>query len=596
MPMRQSTVIIPKYADVFKIPVKKDAQIIAELCEYDSNAVINVCSKISITLNADLQKRLEVQAKIARDLLNDEHWQNVLDFEKQQLEEDENNPSITIFHHVPVMMLLKLNLENNTASGKDIQTDEDRDLLASWLIALTEKISQDTEAKNLSLRPFQYRKEALRMFFAKQFLLSAEPDPLIHLVGRSEAILGFIKADNTLDCQTIFVSATGLTIDEYQHLLMMLLTGWKILGDEKTLDEIAVRSIDQYFTHTNLPREKIKRFVNLLSFDITEYAELQKQYSTQANVKANINTNFICFIQKPLLKYGDNFMCVSPNFLALKMTEGVYRLIEDQVRADNTKHNKLAQMWGAAFEKYIHERFEQMLGDKYYSNPPALRGSETIDGIAELKDTVLLLEYKYAHWSYKARFIADRTEMKRFLEKIIRYRPRFDQTKKKNISKKKGLGQIRHYVDNVFNSTYSSPYNLENKALLPIVVIGEEYPFDPLNRMYIEGFAASQECHFKYPHALPFIVLSAEEIEILQAIIDEKGIDIVEQILTRYSELLRPSKSRTRGLPDRITSLRNELINEGFQVPNSRFMKSQLDGMFNNVRKYFKVTDARPKN
>ncbi len=579
--------VIPTHADVFKAPAKSNRQIIAELGEYNQDAITNVCSKLSITLNADHQKKVQVQARIARDLLNESHWQNVVEFEKQQITEDKKNPAITLFHYIPVMMLLKLNLENNTPTGKGIQTQEDRDLLASWLLSLTEKITQNWGGQDLAARPFQYRKEALRRFMAKQFLLAAEADPLMHLIGRSDAILQLVQADTRLDCNGIFENATGLTIDEYQRLIMMLLTGWKILGNEKSLDEITVRSIDEYFKHTNITRQKIEKFISLLSFEPAEYQQLQTAYSAQSKVDAGLDANFICFIQKPLLRYGNNFMCISPNFLALKMTEGIYRIIEDQVRTDDNKHARLAQLWGTAFEKYIHERFKQMLGKNYFPNPPATRGNETIDGIAELKDAALLLEYKYAHWSFKARFIGDRTEMKRFLERIMRYRPRFDAKKGKNISKKKGLGQIRHYLENVFTGTYTCPFDLKNKLLIPVVVIGEEFPFDPINRMYAEGFASSQGCLFRHPQSLPFILLSAEEVEILQAVVEAKGVNVLEQILTRYSLLLHPQNSGTRHLPDRITSLRNELINEGFQVPNSRFMQTQLDGMFKGVRKYF---------
>lgn len=595
MSYRQSVVLTITHSDIFGSAAKPNDQIVSELRAYNRYAIINICAKISLLLNAESVDSVEIQANIAKGLLPDNHWNRVVTLEKKY-RENRKNPSITLFHYVPVMMLLKLNLEHNDADGKQISDAVDRELIASWLLSLTEQVSQGQEVTSLERRPFQYRKEALRRFFARQFLLNAEADPLINLVGRSEAVLGFVKADARLDCEHIFNDATGLTIDEYQQLLFMMLTGWKVMDKKKSLDEITVRSIDQYFKHTDIPREKIEKFVELLSFDAADYPGLQAAYSTDAKVDPKSPTNFICFIHKPLMKYGDNFMCMSPNFLALKLTEGVYRVIESQVKNNDSKYGKLAQMWGDAFEKYVHDRLRQMLGPKYHPNPRGERDAESLDGLADLKRTVLLLEYKYAHWSYAARFTGDRTEMKKFLEKLIRHRPRFERRKGKNVAKKKGLGQIRHYLDMATQGSITSPVDLAGKRLLPIVISGEELPFDPLNRMYIEGFAASQECHIKHPGAMPFLVLSCEEIEILQAVVDEKGTDFLEKVLVGYSDLFKPTRVRAKGLSDRATSLRNELLHAGLQVPNSQFMRSQANDLYSRLKLHFKNNKKKHKD
>jgi hypothetical protein len=585
MPLRKSVVLTPTHQDIFERPASSIEQIIVELRAYSYAAVINVCSKLSITLNVEQRKLIEVQARIARDLLNDEHWENVLKAERKEKKEDNRNPSIAIFHYVPVMMLLKLNLEYNTDGGEDIQTQEDREFIASWLISLNEHF---TATKELGTRTFEYRKEALRMFFSQQFLLVAEPDPFAHLIARSEAMLGFVKADNRLDCEAIFKDATGLTIEEHQQLTTLLLTGWKISGKEQNLDEITVRSIHQYFSQTNVDADIVEKYITLLSFTSDSYGDLQKGYSENAKADPGHITNFLCFINKPLMRFGDNFMCVGVNYLALKLTEGVYRVVEDQLRSDDNKHNVLSQMWGDAFEKYIHDRMDNMLGKSYFKNPPAKKGIETIDGLADLKETVVLAEYKYSHWSYHARLNGNRQDMKDFYYKLFRYRPMFEKKKGRKIAKKKGLGQIRDYFEKVQAGEYTPPVDLAGKKLLPLIVSGEELPFDPLNRMYLEGFASSQHCFVKSEDALPFIVLSAEEIEILESIVDKKGVDFLEQVLTRYSLMLDTERTKTLSLPDRPTSLRNELLNENFQVPHSNFMHSQLDSVFGRAKKYFR--------
>ena len=78
MPLRKSVVLTPVHQDIFEKPASSVNQIIDELKMYSSNAVINICSKLSIILNTEQRKLLEVQARIARDLLNDEHWENVV--------------------------------------------------------------------------------------------------------------------------------------------------------------------------------------------------------------------------------------------------------------------------------------------------------------------------------------------------------------------------------------------------------------------------------------------------------------------------------------------------------------------------------------
>lgn len=593
MPFGKSTAVMPEYKAIYLTERKSIQQIVREMQDYHPRAITHMCAQLSILLSGDKAMTAENQVKIAQGIMSLGVRERLKEYIEKAEKDGTRKPSYWgFFHSVPLMMLLKLNLENSNHEGSEIDTESARDLFASWLFALMEIWSTEVVITN---HPKKYVKENLRAFNARQWLLGTNTEPVLNSLGRGMSIIKLVKKDSRIDCAKIFQGATGLSLEEYFSLLMMVLADWRIETVPKSLDEIIVRSTKKFFEQTTITEDKIEKFIDLLGFTAEEYAGLQAVYTQDAQLGKDIPTNFLCFMHKPIMRYEDKFLCVSPHFLAMKMTQGPYRIIEEQLKGDEKKRQTFAQMWGDAYEAYMHERLQKIFpGGKYHESPITKSGAKTIDGIAEDAGTVFLLEYKFAHWKFAARLTGGKVYVSEFLSKVVSYNPRFDKKlgKKEKKGKKKGLGQISYFLEQVLDGTCGSPVDLHANRIVPVLALGEEYPPDPFSREYIEGYANSAGCHFTHANALPFIVLSSEEVELLESISEKHGAETASNMLTAYSQSFQPTRINNLGYLDRPTSFKNELINAGFAVENNSSLQKQLDDSFAETKKYFLKADS----
>src|SRR5262245_4995700 len=124
----KNILIIPTHEDIFGEKAKTEAQIIEGLKEFSSLTILHLCTKLMLFLNSDGAKTDAKQTELAHGLLNQETRERLQAFIENS---DEDAPNIVIFHHCPVMMMVKLNLEHNDTGGLDITTEETRTKFAS---------------------------------------------------------------------------------------------------------------------------------------------------------------------------------------------------------------------------------------------------------------------------------------------------------------------------------------------------------------------------------------------------------------------------------------------------------------------------------
>src|SRR5258708_3728968 len=140
----QNILIIPTHKDVFGSNGKTEVQIIEELREFSSLTIIHLCTKLMLFLNSAGAKTPKKQTELALGLLNQETREKLQAFIENS---DEKDPNILIFHHCPVMMMVKLNLAHNDEKGLEITTEETRTKFASLLISLSDMWLADQRIK-----------------------------------------------------------------------------------------------------------------------------------------------------------------------------------------------------------------------------------------------------------------------------------------------------------------------------------------------------------------------------------------------------------------------------------------------------------------
>ena len=583
----KNTLIIPTHKDVFGDEAKTEAQIIEGLKEFSSLTILHMSTKLMLFLNSAGAKRPDKQTELAVGLLNQETRERLQTFIENS---DEDAPNILIFHHCPVMMMVKLNLEHNDEGGLEITTEETRTKFASLLISLSDIWLADNRLKGGAgnKRQRKYFIEGFRAYQARQFLQENDSEPMINLLTRGRYFLDKARADKRLSFDDTFKAATGMELTLYMDILLMLTAQWTINVDTTKLDDISVRSVEEYFKHTTLKAEDIDRFLDIVGFQMNDYNALNNTYLEMIGMPDDDHlVNFITFMKKPVLRYDNKFLCLSPNFLLLQLTEGPYNIVREALKGTR-QEQILPIVWGDAYEQYALERLGATFGKVAYQKLKDNKGSETVDALIDLGDVALIVEIKYPHWSFKARITGKREDMHGYMDKIARYRPKKEKLGQPKVDKKKGLGQIKQFIEKVQAGSITSPVDISKKLLVPVLIVGEEYPVDPLNRQFLEGFAGTEGCLIsKDKRIMPFVLLTSEELELIESLVESIGLEETKKLFMAYVMRFHPDH-REAGYIKRPTSFKNEIFNRKISVPNNKFMKAQSKAAFEPVRAHFK--------
>lgn len=584
--------IIPSHQDVFGLKSKSELQIIEILKEFHSLAILHMCTKLMLFLNSSGSHNPTEQTKLAKGLLCQNDCDRLQAFIDAR---DEDDSSIVIFHHVPVMMLIKLNLEHNDKTGLNIDTEEARTKFASILISLCDIWLNDGRfnIKSGDKRVRRYVIEGFRALQAAQLLQENNSEPMINLLARGRYLIDGVRMDIRLNFDSVFESSVGLKLSVYLDILLMIMVQWTVIVDVAKLDEESVRSTGKFFENTTLCLGDIDKFLDIVGFDMECYKEINKKYLGLINMPNDkTHNNFITFMNKPILRYEDKFLCLSPNFLSLQLTDGPYNIVREALKG-TIGEKLLPIILGDVYERYIIDRLSSAFGKLVYKKPDDGHGNEMIDLVIDLGDVVIVVEIKYPHWSFKARITGKRADMHGYMNRIARYNPKKEALGFPPVNKKKGLGQIKYFIEQVDSGALKSPVSLEDKIIIPLLIVGEEYPCDPMNRDLLEDYASNEGCLLLRDKRIsPFVLLNSEEVELIESLVEELGIEKTKEILISYIESLK-SGNRSVIYTKRPTSFKNEVMKMKITVPNNQFIKQKSRESLELVRGYFQKGEEK---
>ena len=304
MPYWKNVKVIPTHEDVFGCRAKSEKDIIQELKQFSSYAILHICTKLMLFLNSEGALDPTKQVELARQLLNQETRERLAKFVKAS-----DSPDLAFFHHIPVLMLIKLNLEHNNSDGQEINNETTRMQLASMLISLCDTwISNERLIRHGNQKLIKKFKEGFRIYQSRQFLLEGN-EPVINMLIRGRYLIDQLKQIENLKFEVLFEKETGIDVDKYLDILFMIMTQWTIKVEGKSLDEIAVRNIHQFFKHTKLDKTDLEKFMGLISFRLEEYHALDSEMLKRVGMEGDKSAiNFITFMNRPILRYEDNFI------------------------------------------------------------------------------------------------------------------------------------------------------------------------------------------------------------------------------------------------------------------------------------------------
>ncbi len=545
-------------------------RVVREAAEFNLYSLLETISKIGLSLYSKGFSSKQNQIQLVRNIFAED-----LDIRKRiyDLLVREGISEWAIFGEQPLLCLLKIILEHCPKEGGKLVYPKDVGQVGKWLLILTDAC-MPSERQAIILPP-ALQIEQLREFVARQHFFMAR-ERLPYRFARFGQIFSNIqKLHPELDISKLFEEATeGISLEDYRRFCFYLLVNWV----NKTTKEVDITKEwivckKKYFKKTALDIEEVNRITKLLLLDIGNYSKNYHEFVYSSLKSKDIFPyNFLLLRQRPLIQFNNEcFVCPDPNLLMDKATEGVYWIIENYIKSTSKdKWEKWPVIWGSAFEKYVHERLEGAFGKKYQKGI-FKDTEERSDGVFIGDEVIFFIEIKYAHWSQKAKFTGFRNDMMPTAQQLF-----------SSQEKCKGLGQIVRDIKDVESAKLKLPFDLSGRKIIPLIIVGEPMPMEPLNRnMYGEIAAKSGAIYIK-ENILPFIVLDAEELEMLEAIATNNGTDVAEKLLIEYSKTF--STKNIYGSSEKAMEFKNYLHSIGFPVPNNESVLSLFDDLAESSR------------
>lgn len=498
-----------------------------DLSQYNLFSVLQSTAKMSSNLLSRDTTSLKTQAEFLRAFFPQKQRIKFFELAKAKAQ---GQPWV-IVHAQSLLVLIKTAVEVCPRDTGKLVDEPDLEIIGYLLLTINDEMYSSESGFGLVL-PKEYERERLRAALARyHFFLSSER--LAYKLGRYHWLIKEFRSrkPHGLDIDALFIDATGgINLEDYISVVGSLLVKWANLSktDNPTKEWLTCRQT--YFANTQLKKESIDRVIDFIAMHVDHYFPIHEKFVAEVlKSKDSFFYNFYPLMRKPLLfeSSGECFVCPSVEYLNDKLNEGIYRTIETLLLESGRKKEaqSFSIAWGDIFEQYINTSLSNAFPSHYM--PDVKEGQrQVLDGLIVTPNFAFLIETKSFHWTFHALITGDRESMEYSVKNLFA-----------TVPKKKGLAQISRFIEQYRKGEITSTPNLKDKYLVPVLVVSSAVPMDAYNRRMFEQIAFQTGSLPKDRDVFPFIILTVEEIEILEAIAKDKTPEYALDILAEYSYL-----------------------------------------------------------
>jgi hypothetical protein len=318
------------------------------------------------------------------------------------------------------------------------------------------------------------------------------------------------------DPLTLLTRATGLELEELLGLAFAILQR-RIngLGNETIFDAPNLR--------VELPKDKIDAFLDLVAVTPIEVGS--------ALADTNPRFGFVPIEQHPVLITDRGLLLVDERALWARVTTGLYWVVHDYLR--DAEGDRSRELWNQAHSEMVELLVEDALramappvfghvGANFYTEEDfgrAYPGRKRADVAVDFGRGMVMTEVVAGNLTIGSRVEGDVGQFRRDVEKLV-------------IKKYRQLNECSLAVleDPSRLTGYSPP---EPYRIVPVVVIGGQFPVNPMTVRYVHETLA-EEGLLQDPRVGSVCVIDLEELELLEGLC-ERGNSILD-ILNEWRE------------------------------------------------------------
>jgi hypothetical protein len=290
--------------------------------------------------------------------------------------------------------------------------------------------------------------------------------------------------------------AAGIGLDEMITLGFLY---WSCLQARTPDDPLRLRAMAA--PDMTISRDEVETFLGLFSATPAELADALRKCPQPWQMQP--------LQARPLLRLGDDVVVLDERYLVERVTRGLYWLVHDHEKAVYGEKPWLAwtQVWSEMIETRVEDELRQLAprliggGRAFFTEEhlmAAFPGSKNCDAGIDFGGDVVLAEIVSGTVKVPTRELADASAFRQDAEKIVIRKGRQLYETAANLRRKP--------------QPPTSPLSAPPARIFPVVVIGGQFPVNPLTIRYIiEQLAA--EGHRPDGTVQPLAVLDLEELE-----------------------------------------------------------------------------------
>jgi len=327
--------------------------------------------------------------------------------------------------------------------------------------------------------------------------------------------------------------AAGIGLDEMITLGFLY---WSCLQARKPDDPLRVKAMAA--PGMTISREEVETFLGLFSATPAGLADALRECPQPWQMQP--------LQARPLLRLDDDVVVLDERYLVERVTRGLYWLVHDHEKAVYGENPRRAwtQVWGEMIETRAEDELRQLAprliggGRAFFTEEhlkAAFPGSKNCDAGIDFGGDVVLAEIVSGTVKVSTRELADASAFRQDAEKIVIRKAR----------------QLYETAANLLRKPQpaTSPLSAPPVRIFPVVVIGGQFPVNPLTVRYISEQLAA-EGHRPDGTVQPLTVLDLEELEGCHALWQRRN-QTLPQLLDAW-----------RNSPYRDAAFRNYLSHE----------------------------------
>lgn len=423
-----------------------------------------------------------------------------------------------LFHRQATLRLLdKCACVSGSNSERSFDTNDALNDFAKSYLLVNELL--DTGSSNLNMPdPDEIKKSILVESFAfAEYALNSSPayETQKLLVRGEEFLRRLQKHTSEFNADAIFLQATGLKLQEYQHLILgIFAVYWSF-----TSQEIFQHSFLAFNPNGQSPEltplyQKLFRHISIPMDELKNKAEEFLRFEDE----------FLLWREYPLLKISeDQAICVDFSFLLDKLQTGVFWTIRRYLKEKKKERGIFEKLWGDVFEDYASSIIKRGINSQDPSNREKLiikpeydqkQDHECADVAICCEDTLILMECKSTRLSAHAKFSGD-----------------FDTFYKNIEPAKKGIKQLWDAILKLANRRKNERAAVRGidickvKKIYPVLVLSDQIFSAVLMNWFLDSEFQSlkqQNCLMKDLKVMPLTVLTIMDLESLEPYIIDK--------------------------------------------------------------------------